>query len=158
MYRDCTLHFRRKVKFNGKLAGATSLTYVDCGLIIGKPTEDEKNLGYEIGSNGGLTISIIKDGDDLKWGFSKCNLCDPYNRKLGRIKSMGRADGQEKLITNDMTFDCVRKLAIEFAQDIEDSGMNNFMLQLEDGTYTNTIHTYVTLSEEDLKKEKLIHK
>lgn len=43
----------------------------------------------KIYSNGGLTIAIEKDDDEIYFGACKCSLKDTYNKKYGRIRSYG---------------------------------------------------------------------
>jgi hypothetical protein len=120
MKRDCIFHARYKLRYNGKLAN--NISYIEEGLTCIPLNEDEK-MKYTIGSNGGITIAILKNTDGtLNWGFAKCNKTDTYCKRIGRNIAIGRA---KKYIikTNDYEFQDVRKKVMKLIDKISHTGL-----------------------------------
>lgn len=55
-------------------------------------SEEIKRMGQEISSHGGYTYAmILKDGEEVARGEAWCSPFDPFNRKIGHDKAIGRA-------------------------------------------------------------------
>lgn len=106
MLRDLIVHIRpickkRKVMFNNKPKYKIS---EPIGYTYKSLSNEDKENNLCIGSNGGITVALIKHENLLKMGIAKCNEHDTYSKSIGRTIAIGRAN-KKPFITNDVEFD-----------------------------------------------------
>jgi len=90
MKYDFIMHGRYK-QFTVKVPETNKVINVDTN-IISKPLTEEERKTYNINVRGGITLAVIKDGDNLKWGIAKCNKLDVYSKKIGRETAIKMAN------------------------------------------------------------------
>jgi len=98
---DFIMHGRYK-QFTVKVPETNKVINVDTNIIC-KPLTEEERKTHNINVRGGITVSVIKDGDNLKWGIAKCNKLDVYSKKEGRDTALEMAN-DIGIKTPDMEF------------------------------------------------------
>ena len=79
-------------------------------------------------TKGGCTVSAIKVGDELRWGVSRCNRKDVFNKRIGRIRSTGLAKSKSAAITPMIdNIKDIKEIADEFARVAMETSYNEFM-------------------------------
>jgi len=115
------LHARRKLALAKGLNNKT--VYIPYGLMF-KPLPVEERENFSVGSRGGVTIVICKNTDGtLIWNASKCNITDQYNKKTG-IRTAWEKSKQDGIVTDDLPFEDVIKIAKKVATKIDKHGYN----------------------------------
>ena len=151
MKRDYTLHFRKKIKYNGKTIPKKN-DWDEYGYVLGQLTKEEKDQGYMVGSNGGYTITVLKKGEDLHWGVAKCNMMDAYGKKIGRLISTGRAEKSTSFITPNILFSKVRELALKIVEFGDTFGLTETIERIQNGVFS----TYISQMELETEEQLLV--
>ena len=81
-------------------------------------------------------------------------MCDPYDRRLGRVKSIGRTNQTDTLVTKDLLFEGVRKLSMLFSGIIDKFGMKHFKTYIQETSGIQAIEDIVNKYIEELNPEK----
>lgn len=65
-------------------------------------------------STGGITIAVLNNGNEFKWGISKCNLSDTFSKRLGVVRATGRANSKLAFKTTPYSKEELAKLVDDF--------------------------------------------
>lgn len=121
MNTDTIVHARHKIRC---LRYKNKSLYVDDGITC-FPLRKGEHDTHIINDRGGITIAIVKNDDQLRWGFAKCYKKDVYKRRIGKKTAIARANKTTAITTPDIDFKEVLVIAQKIANMIDNHGYHS---------------------------------